>query len=90
MEHTIILTTYLDGIEASCKYKNRRVCIFYDYENKNYTIAIKALLKEDGSFCAIAKNKGINRLSMRLSEETFSIIFECKMGIVDYLLKNDK
>jgi len=85
-EKQINVQPYANGIQASCKYRNRRIYVFYNYKTMEYTTEIKAYFgKSEGSFAKIKESKGVQALCYKTTLETTSILFSCQNAIFNYL-----
>jgi len=90
MERVINIQPYADGIEASCKWNNRRIYVFYNHKVNSFIVRIKSYWKGDKSFWTTSSKRGIHELDISLTLETFSILNECQSTILEYMRCNIK
>ena len=87
---TITITPYKNAVTASCKWKNRRCVVTYDMDNKEFYVSIKAYNKLDGNFGIVENVRDIKNVGMRLSAETFTILTQCQLALIEYLANHKK
>ena len=69
MGKVIKVQPYADGVEASCKWNNRRLYVFYNHEVNTFIFGIKSYSNKKGvnSFCTVTSNRGIHAMEFALS-----------------------
>jgi len=96
MEKVITIQPYANGVQAYCKWNNRRLCVFYCHETNEFITEIKSYFKGENmedtshSFFASTAKRGVYTLSYKLTFETFCILNKCQNTIVEYMRGNIK
>jgi len=87
---TIKIQTYKNAVSASCKWKNRRCEVTYDMDNKKFYMGVKAYINSDGHFGAVENIRNVKYVGMRLSAETFTILTQCQLALIEHLANHKK
>jgi len=86
----ITIEPYPNGVSAHCKWKNRRCQVTYLYEDNDFYLEVKAYAPPNPVFGGYKIKRGIGTSTMRLSAETFTILTQCQLALVEYLANRKK
>ena len=88
LERVIEITQFKDGLDASCKWNNRRCYVYYEYATKVFMCGIKGYFKgspDDDSFAVVENKKGVKILAFNVSQDTFQTFLECQKALIEQL-----
>ena len=82
----ITITDYTDLIECSCRYKNKKIAMFYIKRKNVFQTMVKAYFgKDGGEFHSTSSNRGVHRINYDLTQETLHCMIAVQMRLLEYM-----
>ena len=79
---------YSDYVECYCRFKNRKIAVFYIKSKNTFQTMVKAYFgkSEEGKFFETSNERNIQKINYDLTKESFTCLVIMQNELLNYLI----